>query len=121
MSGGYGMEDTDLVYNQGRNIYHLGDPAFSSANGAAQAIIAAAGIVKHPLLTGPLESLGLDCVDDANSLMYSVEGCGGGIAETSNIVVDAENEATNVQLRTVGGAETARTHLDRTLDGSEAT
>lgn len=112
---GYGMDDTDLVYNQGSNIYNMGDPAFTTANSAAQSIVGAADIVHHHLLKGPLESLGLDCVDDANSLMYAVEDCGSNIGTTSNIVVDSENEQTGVQLTSANMADQTQSVLERTL------
>lgn len=112
---GYGMDDTDLVYNQGSNIHKMGDPAFTTANSAAQAIVGAADIVHHPALVEPLQSLGLDCVGDANSLRNAVENCGGGIAGSSNVVVDAENEQTSAQLTSAVAAEDTRSVLERTL------
>jgi hypothetical protein len=113
---GYGMDDTDLVYNQGSNIHKMGDPAFTTANSAAQAIIGSADIVHHHLLKGPLESLGLDCVDDANSLMFAVEGCGSGIAGSSVVVTDAENEQTGIHLTSATTAEQTRSVLERPLE-----
>jgi hypothetical protein len=112
---GYGMDDTDLVYNQGSNIHKMGDPAFTTANSAAQAIIGAGDIVKHPALIEPLQSLGLDCMGDANSLMYAVEDCGSGIAGTSNVVVNAENESTGLHLTSSAQSEQTRSVLERPL------
>jgi hypothetical protein len=112
---GYGMDDPDLVYNQGGNIFNMGDGAFSTANNAITAIGDAGGVVKHHLVASALEGFYSDHCKDAHSLMYAVEDCGSKTAKTSNIVVDGENEATSVQLTYATQGEGTRSDLDRQI------
>ena len=108
----YGIDDTDLVYNQGVNIHGMGDQAFTTANNAIQAIVDAKDVVHHPLLAGAIGGFYDSHCRDAHSLMYSVQDCGSGVADTSCIVVNNENESTAVQQVAATQAEQTHGHLN---------